>query len=52
MLAQDPLEAHGADAALVLVAGAAVLAEQELLVTDVGYGTGGREGEGSQPTAP
>lgn len=47
LLAQDPLEAYGADAALVLVAGAAVLAEQELLVTDIGYGTGGREGEGS-----
>lgn len=52
MLAQDPLEAHGADAALVLVAGAAVLAEQELLVADVGYGMGGREGEGSLSMVP
>lgn len=42
MLAQDPLEAHRADAALVLVAGAAVLAEQELVVTDVGYEIGGK----------
>lgn len=52
LLAQDPLEAHGADAALVLVAGAAVLAEQELLVADVGYGMGGREGEGSLSMVP
>lgn len=43
LLAQDPLEAHGADAALVLVAGATVLAEQELIVADVGYEVGGRE---------
>jgi len=46
LLAQDPLEAHGADAALVLVAGAAVLAEQELVIADVGYEVGGREGCG------
>lgn len=42
LLTQDPLEAHGADAALVLVAGAAVLAEQELIVTDIGCEMGGR----------
>lgn len=36
LLAQDPLKAHGADAALVLVAGAAVLAEQELVIADIG----------------
>lgn len=36
LLAQDPLEAHGADAALVLVAGATVLAEQELVIADIG----------------
>lgn len=46
LLAQDPLEAHGADAALVPVAGAAVLAEQELIITDVGYKVGEREGHG------
>lgn len=44
MLAQDPLEAHRADAALVLVARAAILAEQELVVTDVGYKVRGRKG--------
>lgn len=36
LLAQDALEAHGADAALVLVAGAAVLAEEELVIAHVG----------------
>lgn len=36
LLAQHALEAHGADAALVLVAGAAVLAEQELVIADIG----------------
>lgn len=46
LLAQDPLEAHGADAALVLVAGAAVLAEQELVVADVGYEVGRKDGHG------
>lgn len=43
LLAQDPLEAHRADAALVLVAGAAVLAEQELVIADVGYEVGGED---------
>lgn len=46
LLAQDTFEAHGADAALVLVAGATILAEQELVVADVGYEVGGREGRG------
>lgn len=36
LLAQDALVAGRADAPLVLVAGAAVLANQELLITDIG----------------
>lgn len=43
LLAQHALEAHGADAALVLVAGAAVLAEQELVIADIGCRATGRE---------
>lgn len=42
LLAQDALEAHGADAALVLIAGAAVLAEQELVIADIGCRVTGR----------
>lgn len=42
LLAQDALEAHGADAALVLVAGAAVLAQQELVVAHIGCGVTAR----------
>lgn len=38
LLAEDPLEARRAEAALALVAGAPVLAQQELVVADVRWG--------------
>lgn len=35
LLAEDPLKARGAEAALVVVAGAPVLAQQELVIADI-----------------
>lgn len=53
LLAEDPLEARHAEAALVVVAGAPILAQQELVITDVGCRERerARRGEGAVGTA-
>lgn len=42
LLAEDPLKARGAEAALVVVAGAPVLAQQELVIADICCGKRGK----------